>query len=987
MDDLLSEFLTETNENLAVLDVELVKLEQNPNDSELLSNIFRLVHTVKGTCGFLGLPRLESVAHAGENVLGKVRDGELDVTAEAVTLILACLDRIRTIMGDLEATGTEPQGDDSELIRNLNAFADGGRAAAPAAAPPVAAPAAAPAAKNSTASIYEQVGGMGTIDAVVEVMFGRIMGDLRVKSVFEGESIDHIQGYTREYLAKICGGPDSTAPHPLAGRAMSDAQFDALCGHMQAALNALEVPQHIAAMVMGMIFAEREAATGTPAAVAATVEEEAAPVAAAPKPAKAAPAKKEAVDGEAKESAVANQSIRVNVELLENLMTMVSELVLTRNQVLQILRKHKDSEFAAPLQRLNHVTSELQEGVMKTRMQPIGNAWAKLPRIIRDLSHELKKKIDLVMIGQDTELDRQVLEMIKDPLTHMVRNSADHAIELPEERRRAGKPETGKITLNAYHEGGHIIIEVADDGKGLPLDKIKAKIIQNGLATESELEGMSDQQIQQFIFKAGFSTAAKVTSVSGRGVGMDVVRTNIEKIGGTIELRSQEGKGTRFSIKIPLTLAIVSALVVECAGERFAIPQISVVELVRASPTGELKVERINDTPVLRLRNKLLPLVSLREKLKLEPESSRTSEDTFIVVTQVGTYQFGIMVDRVFDTEEIVVKPVAPILRHIEVFSGNTILGDGSVIMILDPNGIAAASGQISMGDADAAEKQVLRSRAHSDEAVPLLLFRAGEGAPKAVPLALVARLEEIDRKSIEHSNDRLVVQYRGQLMPLVPLDQYQAASQDQNGQQPVLVFSDREHSMGLMVDEIVDIVEARLNVDLATETPGRIGSAIIAGQATDIIDTGYFLSQAFADWFGSRRADAVGDQSKRVLMVDDSAFFRNLLTPQLSAAGFSVTAVDSGDKALALAEAGEEFDLIISDIEMPGMDGFAFCEAIKKSGRWQNTPIIALSSHASPKELARGRTVGFDDYVAKYDREGLVHTLNEALSEVRGAA
>lgn len=987
MDDLLSEFLTETNENLAVLDVELVKLEQNPNDSELLSNIFRLVHTVKGTCGFLGLPRLESVAHAGENVLGKVRDGELEVTAEAVTLILACLDRIRTIMGDLEATGSEPAGDDSELIKSLNAFADGKKAAAPApAAAASAAPAAAPAAApvKSGASIYEQIGGMGTIDAVVEVMFGRIMGDLRVKTVFEGDSIDHVQGYMREHLAMMCGGPATTAPHPLAGRAMADQQFDAICGHLQAGLNMLEVPHEIAAMVMGMVYAQRESATGSAAAPAVEEVAEAAP---APTPVKAAPAKKEATaDGDAKESAVANQSIRVNVELLENLMTMVSELVLTRNQVLQILRKHKDSEFAAPLQRLNHVTSELQEGVMKTRMQPIGNAWAKLPRIIRDLSHELKKKIDLVMIGQDTELDRQVLEMIKDPLTHMVRNSADHAIEIPEERRRAGKPETGKITLNAYHEGGHIIIEVNDDGKGLALDKIKAKILQNNLATESELENMSDQQIQQYIFKAGFSTAAKVTSVSGRGVGMDVVRTNIEKIGGTIELRSQEGKGTRFSIKIPLTLAIVSALVVECAGERFAIPQISVVELVRASSTGELKVERINETPVLRLRNKLLPLVSLREKLQLESEAERNSDDTFVVVTQVGTYQFGIMVDRVFDTEEIVVKPVAPILRHIEVFSGNTILGDGSVIMILDPNGIAAASGQISMGDADAAEQQMLRSRAHNDEAVPLLLFRAGAGAPKAVPLALVARLEEIDRKTIERSNDRLVVQYRGQLMPLVPLDAYQDHSQTE-GQQPVLVFSDRDHSMGLMVDEIVDIVEAKLSVDLAAENPGRIGSAIIAGQATDIIDTGYFLSQAFADWFGSRRADSVGDESKRVLMVDDSAFFRNLLSPQLQAAGFIVTAVDSGDKALALAEAGEQFDLIISDIEMPGMDGFAFCEAVKKSGHWQSTPMIALSSHASPKELAKGRSVGFDDYVAKYDREGLVHTLNEALSEVRGAA
>jgi two-component system chemotaxis sensor kinase CheA len=989
MDDLLKEFLTETSENLAVLDLELVKLEQNPNDAGLLGNIFRLVHTVKGTCGFLGLPRLESVAHAGENVLGKVRDGEIEVTPEAVSLILECLDRIRGVMADLEATGSEPQGDDSDLIKRLNAFAEGG-ATPPAAAKPAPIPAPIPAAANS-ASIYEQIGGMGTVDAVVEVLFNRMTGDLRVKQAFEGASIDHLQGQMRDYLAKLCGGPDSSAKSALNERGFDDAQFDAACGHLQAALNQLEVPADLAARIMGMMFATREEATGSvaegaaPASASAPAEEVVAePVA---KPAKSVAAKKDG-DAEAKESAVANQTIRVNVELLENLMTMVSELVLTRNQVLQILRKQKDSEFAAPLQRLNHVTSELQEGVMKTRMQPIGNAWSKLPRLVRDLSHELKKKIDLVMIGQETELDRQVLEMIKDPLTHMVRNSGDHGLETPQERRRVGKPETGKITLNAYHEGGHIVIEISDDGKGLPMDRIKTKIVQNGLATEAELDTMSDQQMQQYIFKPGFSTAAKVTSVSGRGVGMDVVKTNIEKIGGTVELRSVEGKGTVFSVKIPLTLAIVSALIVECAGERFAIPQISVVELVRATAHGELKVEKIKDTPVLRLRNKLLPLVSLREKLKLDDGLEAQKEDTFVVVAQVGTYNFGIMVDRVFDTEEIVVKPVAPILRHISMFSGNTILGDGSVIMILDPNGIAESSGQMGVSDGDATERKDTRLRSHNEESVPLLLFRANTRAPMAVPLALVSRLEEIDRKTLERSNDRWVVQYRGQLMPLIAMTPEQETADSKEGRQPVLVFSDRDHAMGLMVDEIVDIVEAKLNVDLAAEIPGRIGSAIIAGQATEIVDAGYYLSQAYKDWFGSQQQDAAeAGARRRVLLVDDSAFFRNLLAPQLAAAGFQVIAIDSADKALSLCEAGEEFDLIISDIEMPGMNGFEFCESVKKTDRWQTTPIIALSSRASPKDIARGRQVGFDDYVAKYDREGLVHTMHEALSEIRGAA
>jgi two-component system chemotaxis sensor kinase CheA len=986
MDDLLKEFLTESSENLAVLDVELVKLEQNPNDSELLGNIFRLVHTVKGTCGFLGLSRLESVAHAGENVLGKVRDGELIVSAEAVSLILECLDRIRTLMGDLEATGAEPAGDDKDLIKRLNAFAEGGAAAAAPAA--VTAPAAAPAPAANASSIYDQMGGMGTVDAVVELFFNRIVGDLRLKQLFDGASIDHLQGQMRDYVAKLCGGPDSSAKSVLVDRGFNDAQFDAVCGHLQAALNQLEVPADLATRIMGMLFATRDEVTGGAAAAAsaqpAAAKEEAAvePVKAATKPALSGGGKK---DGE---ESVANQTIRVNVDLLENLMTMVSELVLTRNQVLQILRKQKDSEFAAPLQRLNHVTSELQEGVMKTRMQPIGNAWAKLPRLVRDLSHELKKKIDLVMIGQETELDRQVLEMIKDPLTHMVRNSGDHGLETPEERRRAGKPETGKITLNAYHEGGHIVIEINDDGKGLPMARIKQKIVNNGLATEAELETMSDQQIQQYIFKAGFSTAAQVTSVSGRGVGMDVVKTNIEKIGGTVELRSVEGKGTNFSIKIPLTLAIVSALIVECAGERFAIPQISVVELVRATATGELKVEKLNDTPVLRLRNKLLPLVSLREKMKLDDGKEHQQDDTFIVVTQVGTYNFGIMVDRVFDTEEIVVKPVAPILRHIEMFSGNTILGDGSVIMILDPNGIAENAGQMGMADSDSVDNSAAKSRSHDEEAVPLLLFRTGSGVPMAVPLALVSRLEEIERKSIERSNDRWVVQYRGQLMPLIPMGPEHGVDETKAGRQPVLVFSDRDRSMGLMVSEIVDIVEAKLSVDLAAEMPGRIGSAIIAGQATEIVDAGYYLSQAFKDWFGSVEQDAVDTGKKRrVLLVDDSAFFRNLLAPQLTAAGFQVIAMDSADKALTLCEAGEQFDLIISDIEMPGMNGYEFCESVKKQALWQQTPIIALSSHASPKDIARGRQVGFDDYVAKYDRDGLVHTMNETLAELRGAA
>ena len=900
MDDLLSEFLTETNEGLSVLDVELVKLEQNPNDEDLLSNIFRYMHTIKGTCGFLGLPRLESVAHAGENVLGKIREGDLVVTPAAVSLILECLDSIRSILMVLEETESEPTGDDSDLIGRLNAFADSGDSGA---------------AQAETAPVS-------------------------VEEVFAEEKIK------------------AAAP---AEETVAEADES----------DAVEAPA--------------EAPAETPAAPPQSTQR----------------AAKEEVT--TKESVVASQSIRVNVDLLENLMTMVSEMVLTRNQLLQILRGQKDSEFTAPLQRLNQVVSELQEGVMMTRMQPIGNAWAKLPRIVRDLSLELGKKIDLVMKGAETELDRQVLDLIKDPLTHMVRNSADHGLESPEKRIAAGKPEVGKITLDAYHEGGHIIIRISDDGAGLPIEIIKNKAIASGLTTEAEAETLSEQQIQKFIFKAGFSTAAEVTAVSGRGVGMDVVRTNIEKIGGTIELNSVEGRGTTFTIKIPLTLAIVSALIVGCGGERFAIPQISVLELVRASANSENRVERINNTPVLRLRNRLLPLVNLRELMKLDPEAAETpaedaaaevvsldkkrkrKDDHFIVVSQVGSYTFGIIVDRVFDTEEIVVKPVARILRHIQMFSGNTILGDGSVVMILDPNGIAAATGEVELAheSEDAATEQQV---ARGSETVSMLVFRAVGKGPKAVPLSLVARLEEIDLEKVEISNDQYVVQYRGQLMPLVRMEG--AAELGSEGRQPVIVFSDRDRSMGLVVDEIVDIVEDSLKIELTSNREGYVGAAVIAGKATDIVDVGFYLTQAYKDWFSSNATESLGEGSpSRVLLVDDSPFFRNLLQPLLSVAGYDVTCVESGAVALELCEAGEDFDVILSDIEMPGMSGFEFAEAVKKDTRWSKVPMVALSAFATPKDLARGREVGFKDYVSKSDRDALVATLHETLAELRGAA
>ncbi len=919
MDDLLSEFLTETTESLDLVDVELVKFEQEPTNSGILDNIFRLVHTIKGTCGFLGLPRLEALAHSAETLMGKYREGAAP-TSEGVSLILETIDRLKEILEQLEQEGAEPDGSDSDLIEQLDAMSqhvmdvmNGVEEDAPASEQPAA-------------PVAEQ----------------EVERDIKPGEV----SLDELEA---AFLAAP-GPDDDFSPEP-------------------SAVVTEEKPED-------EVKAPEEAAK-TPA-----------PVMAAKMPEKKDEAK-------AKEGgAVKAQTIRVNVETLEQLMTMVSELVLTRNQLLEMVRRLDDSEFKVPLQRLSNVTAELQEGVMKTRMQPIGNAWQKLPRIIRDLSKDLDKKIDLQMIGAETELDRQVLEQIKDPLTHMVRNSADHGLETTEGRLAAGKSEVGKVTLSAYHEGGHIIIKIADDGQGLPTDKIKSKVIANGIATEAELEEMTENQIHKLIFHAGLSTAEKVTNVSGRGVGMDVVRTNIELIGGTVDLNSVAGEGTTFMIKIPLTLAIVSALIVESSGQRFAIPQLAVLELVKSNAKAEHRIEMINDSPVLRLRNKLLPVISMSKLLgndkvinlstipkddeaDEEAEAAAVDQNVFVVVVQVGGQTFGIVVDAVFHTEEIVVKPMSSMLREITMFSGNTILGDGSVILIVDPNGIAQAVAR------DHAGQENNHVHAHEsieaispEEKTALLVFRAGSSELKAVPLSLVTRLEEIKVEDIECSNNRDLVQYRGKLMPLIYIDDN--LTHVEEGLQPILVFADENHSMGLVVDEIVDIVEDRLTIEISSEKTGIVGSAIIRGKATEVIDVGYYLPKAFDDWLEKRESFTNVNRELQLLLVDDSAFFRNLLSPLLSSAGYRVTMVESAKDALRLKDAGSQFDVIVSDIEMPEMDGITFAEHLKNDEKWGNTPIIALSSHTNQDVIERGRAAGFRDYVAKFDREGLIESIRE---------
>jgi len=693
MDELLREFLTETTESLDHVDAQLVRFEREPNNRQVLSGIFRLVHTIKGTCGFLGLPRLEALTHAAETLMGKFRDG-MPVTGEAVSLVLAAIDRIKAILDGLEQLQREPPGDDADLIDRLT------RAAA----------------RRQSASCESR-------------------------------------------------------------SEQSDGEI-----HDAAGLRNL---------------AESNDTAGS----------------------------------------IASQSIRVNIDTLDQLMTIVSELVLTRNQLLEVLRRHDESEFNVPLQRLSNVTTQVQQEVMKTRMQPIGNAWQKLPRVVRDLSTELGKEIGLEMDGADTELDRQVLELVKDPLTHLVRNCADHGIESADERSAAGKPRRGTIRLGASRQGGYVVIEIADDGRGLDTARIQAKALEAGLVSEADIAAKSELQINDLIFAPGFSTASQVTSISGRGVGMDVVRSNIERIGGMVDVKSRLGHGTSFVIKIPLTLAIVAALIVEIAGQRFAFPQLSVLELVRLGT--EHRIERIKAAAVLRLRHQLLPLVEVKKTLQL---GAGDDANGFVVVTQAGNQTFGAVVDNVFHTEEIVIKPVSSKLRHIEIYSGMTILGDGSVIMVVDPNVLAQSLGEVAAPRSEAVNDTVEPEPSSAQDAVSLLVFRAGSERLKAVPLPRVSRIEEIDCPAIEVADGQYIVKYRDELMPLLGFN-LQARIEKQ-GPQPVLVFTEQGRSIGLIIDEIVDIAEEKLDVEVLGDRPGILGYALLKGGITEILDVGFFLQR-----------------------------------------------------------------------------------------------------------------------------------------------
>jgi two-component system chemotaxis sensor kinase CheA len=813
-DDIVREFLIESTENLNRLDQEILDLERRPKDQQLIGSIFRTVHTVKGSCGFLGFSLLERVAHQAENLLSQVRAGERAADGRLVQVCLAASDTIRKCLLSIESTGSDASVDCAGTIAELQAACD----------------------------------------------------------------------------AQQTSAPDTAA-----------------------------------------------------------VEGAAAP------------------EGE-RACSIADSSIRIEVGLLDKLMNLVGELVLARNQVLQFTTQNEDVALNATSQRLNLITTELQESVMKTRMQPIGVVWNKLPRLVREVAVLRRKQVRLDMEGSDTELDKTLIEAIKDPITHLVRNCCDHGIEAVEERVRAGKPPQGTVRLKAYHEGGQVNIEISDDGAGVDVARVKQASVEKGLVRAEHVNRMSDREALQLMLLPGVSTAREVTSVSGRGVGMDVVRVNIEKIGGSLDIGSVPGRGTTFKLKIPLTLAIIPGLIVTSGGERFIIPQASLMELIRLDAESAGKIEHVHGTAVYRRRGRLLPITFLNEVLRLPAGAARDAAN--IVVLQVEHHQFGLVVDGIQDTQEIVVKPLGKQLKGLAVYAGATIMGDGRVALILDVLGIGQRSGVLAERREQSVGNSAPTAQASADRQ-RLLLFRAGSFERLAVLLGLVARLEEFPRAMIERAGGGRVVQYRGGILNLVSLSALlepeapdTAAERD-----PVqaIVFSDGVRSLGVLVDGIIDIVEDAIAVRQSGKRAGLLGSSVLGGHVTDFLDVRAVLDATAQGWLDP----AAHDHVSTVLVAEPSAFVRGLVRSELEMAGYRVIEAGTSGQALKVI-ADTQIDVVLAAADLPER-GFAAVAAELRARQRDGRNVAAIGLAREPMEPVPD---GFIECLVSPDRDTMLASL-----------
>ncbi len=892
-DNLIKIFLEEASEYISLLDEKIVQLEQEPENQDLLDEIFRAFHTLKGNAGLVGFKRFEKIAHLTEEVLSEIRDGKRQADSEVISFVLEALDRLKVLFQAIEATGKDETATLKSKDKRL-AFEDE-EERSPAEAPP--------ASSRSRKSPKAAKSGRRS----------------KKKKAAAG---------------KQTGAPENGDP------SAAESETGAPTG------NAVDEPHG-----------------------ASTSES---PLEHLPPPTTLS------------HWHPTDTALRVDVDLLDQLMNMVGELVLARNHILRIAERNEDLELQAATQRLNQVTTELQEGVMKTRMQPVGYIFSRFHRVVRDLTQSLNKEVVLRLEGEDTELDKTLLEAMRDPLLHLVRNAIDHGIEEKEERERCGKPKAGTLILRAYHESGQVILEVVDDGKGIDPERLRQKAVEKGIVNPTEARAMSDREALNLIFRAGFSTAERVTNISGRGVGMDVVKYHIEKIGGSVELHSELGKGTTVRIKIPLTLAIIPALMARSGGQRFAIPQVNLLELIRLEGDAQGAIERLGDAEVFRLRGQLIPILRLDRVLGLTTSSAcnRQSAETQLIVLTADGAPFGLVVDEIDDTEEIVVKSLNRHLKDIDCFAGATVMGDGKVALILDVAGLAhRARIQIENAKNDIHHEPAGDREADEQS---LLLFTPDGHEMLAVSAPVVARLEVIQPKDILIAGGQEMIRYGKSLLPVLRPERFLPVSAVAMADEwSVIVIEIDQRQVGLLTQEIQDIIEMDDEIDTRT-LPGQgfLGSFFWQDQPVLVLDVYGLVARAFPEWFPNRSGSVSesGHRPHRILLVEDSSFYRSIEKSYLEVEGFTVVEADNGKEALALLRQ-QAFDLIITDIEMPEMDGLALCRAIREVPDWRSLPVIIVSSRNGAEDIAAGKQAGADAYLIKLDQNELIRTVQRLLN------
>jgi two-component system, chemotaxis family, sensor kinase CheA len=890
-DDILQEFVVESVEHLADVESQLLEIEEGGStvNHDLVNTVFRAIHSVKGAAGFLGLVRINELAHNLENVLNQVRNQELVPTHGIVDRLLRSADMLRTMISNVHESNSMDVSSQVEELKQI---------------------------------LRGEVLGESATDDIVD----------RLENV-----VDFVDAVQEPAEAVHSNGVESTAEIAV------EKQPAAATKH-----NSLEVAHPHA---------------------------------------KASPAAAPKQDAKASAKVVEN-NVRVNVGILDRLMNLAGELVLGRNQLLQSVNSKSSHEhLAAVASRLDQVTSELQEAIMQTRMQPVGAVFNRFPRVVRDLSAKLGKSCSLEIEGSDVEVDKTIIEAIGDPLTHLIRNAVDHGIEKPEVRVANGKKAEGIIHLRAFHQAGKVCVRIEDNGGGIDPARIKAKALSNGLISEAEAAAMSLNDTLRLIFAPGFSTAAQITDVSGRGVGMDVVKTNIEQIGGTVDVESELGKGSAIHITLPLTLAIIPSMIVGCGDSKFAIPQANIVELVRI-PATEVpeRVGAVQGAEVLRLRGALLPLIRLNGVFGLdEVDQSVSRGNMHIIVVETGHYRFGVQVDALFDSEEIVVKPLGRQLRDLDYLAGATILGDGRVALILDIMGLAAHANLRTCEElleiADSDQKDQFSSEVHR-----MLLFNNAPSEQFAIPMACVSRIERSNVNDFHYVGGSALLPYRGATLPLLFLENHISAAPRQADLEHlfVIVFSIGTREVGLAAPILKDIRNVALQVDdSAVCEPGVSGIFVLDNQPTRLLDLIGLIRSCHPEWIkqaqpaSSAKQESESPASKLVLFAEDSSFFRRHVEQTLSEEGYElVTAVDGKDAWEKLQQMDPLPRLVLTDVEMPNMSGLELCKAVRGDARTKHLPVIALTSLASETDISRGKDVGVDDYQIKLDKTNLLASI-----------